>query len=46
MGRPRVVVLDPAAELREHRLGIAQVGPTEVIPLEGPTKASAGPLLP
>ncbi len=36
MGRPSVVVLDPSAELGEHRLGVAQVGPTEVIPLEGP----------
>src|SRR5262249_39688063 len=31
-----VVVIDPLPKLREHRLGIAQLGVTEIIALERP----------
>jgi len=36
MRSPSVVVLEPAAELREHRLGVAELGPLDVIALERP----------
>ena len=36
MRRRAVVVVEPLAELREHRLGIAQIDVAEIIALEGP----------
>ena len=35
MRRSAVVVVDPARELGQHGLGIAQLGPVDVVALEG-----------
>jgi hypothetical protein len=39
-----VVVLDPLPELREHRLGVAEIGVTEVIALERPHEGFGQPV--
>lgn len=38
MRRQGVVALEPAAQLREHRLGIPQLGVGDVVALEGADK--------